>query len=138
MIINCLEISNTLDDILILQKFFEENKNGQKSFRYFINRPFEVIKKHMFTGLFFNNNDCVGYGHLDNENDTIWLGIMVSDKHIGKGFGSEILKLLISKTDKNILLSVDLDNTNALNLYLKHGFVILEENNKHYKMFLKK
>jgi ribosomal protein S18 acetylase RimI-like enzyme len=88
--------------------------------------------------LYYQNDECVGYGHLDKENDKIWLGIIVADKHQSNGFGNLIMDDLISKYDGEIYLSVDKDNLKAQELYKKKSFINLKENDKNYIMILKR
>lgn len=120
-----------------LNKFLSENKNGLKKFRYFSKRTYEIINRHLCTYLYFENENCVGYGHLDIDGDKIWLGIMVSENFTGKGIGDHIVKDLISQTSKNIHLSVDKDNFNAIKLYHKNNFKILFTEQNYHVMLLK-
>ena len=111
-----------------LDVFIKKNPEGCKSFRYFSKRPYNVIRNHIYTCLYYLDDECVGYGHLDKEDDKIWLGILVSDSKKGKKIGDEIMDDLISKTNSDISLSVDIDNLPALKLYEKKGFVTISRN----------
>lgn len=117
-----------------LQSFLEKNNNGIQTFRYYNKRDFSVIKNHMCTFLYYIEDEVVGYGHLDIDDEKIWLGIMVGDKHIGLGLGNQIMNHLIQQTPNPIFLSVDKTNHRAQHLYNKFQFVIIEENNKNYIM----
>jgi GNAT superfamily N-acetyltransferase len=124
--------------IIELDEFIKSNINGVKTFRYFSKRPYTIIKNHIYTCLYYINNVCVGYGHLDYENEKTWLGIMVSDSEIGKKIGDQIMDDLISNSENNIYLSVDISNNSAVYLYMKKGFEITEKKINFYIMKLKK
>ena len=127
------------DNIDLLVDFLYRNTNGQKSFRYFKNRKITAIKNHFVTRLFYLKNKCIGYGHLDKESDFVWLGIMVSDEERGNGYGGIIMENLIeSSCNYSVYLTVDKENKIAYNLYKKCGFLLESENEKYYKMVLKK
>lgn len=137
MILKMLKESIIYNNYDILDKFLQSNKVGVKSFRYFQKRPFEIINNHLYTCLYFEKNKCVGYGHLDYENEKIWLGIIVADGMLGKGYGAYIIKDLISNTKNDIHLSVDKSNLRAINLYSKIGFVNLLTNEEYSIMIYK-
>lgn len=130
--------SESESDLKKLQKFLDENQIGVKTFRYYEKRNLKVINNHICTILFEDNNKLIGYGHLDKENDIVWLGIMVADNLKGKGYGKKILSQLITKYDSDIFLTVDKDNQSATSLYKKFGFIIIEEKDFFYKMKLNK
>lgn len=116
--------SENLED---LEKFLSVNPEGLKKFRYYNKREHTCVSNHLVTYLFYFDNEIVGYGHLDEEKDRIWLGIMVSDTQVGKGYGKEIMKKLLSDCNQDIFLSVDKDNISAIKLYQLFGFYIIEE-----------
>ena len=68
-----------LSSLIELDEFIKSNINGAKTFRYFSKRPYSVIKNHIYTCLYYIDDVCVGYGHLDFEDKKTWLGIIVSD-----------------------------------------------------------
>lgn len=127
-------VSPSVNDIKL---FFDSNSVNQEKFRYFKKRNFDVIKNHIKTILLINENKTIGYGHLDSENDNIWLGIIVCDECKGLGYGSLIMDKLIDNFNKDIILSVDKDNISAMNLYIKKGFYFLSEHENYYKMIKK-
>jgi ribosomal protein S18 acetylase RimI-like enzyme len=129
---------NVESDIEDLKHIIKENVLGNKTFRYFDKREFSCVDNHLLTNLYYVENDCVGYGHLDHDGENVWLGIMVLDKHVGKGYGNTIFEALINSTNSDISLSVDKINIKAINLYKKYKFVIFSENEYSYKMILKK
>ena len=118
-----------------LKDFFLVNPKNQINFRYFKNRPFSVISNHIKTILLKDNNKIVGYGHLDKDEDNqIWLGIMVCDDCIGHGYGKKIMAELLIDQKDNIKLSVDIENIIAKKLYENNGFIITEIKENFYIM----
>ena len=127
-----------LPSLIELDEFIKSNINGVKTFRYFSKRPYTVIKNHIYTCLYYIHDVCVGYGHLDYEDEKTWLGIMVSDNEIGKKIGDQIMDDLIHNSKEDIHLSVDISNNSAVYLYKKKGFEILEKKINYYIMKFKK
>ncbi|TMU55060.1 GNAT family N-acetyltransferase [Flagellimonas algicola] len=126
-----LEISNK--NYTILESFIESLDDEKNSFRYFNKRGKEVLNNHLCTLLLRKDNETMGYGHLDKENDTIWLGIVVKSSFQGLGLGKRIIQILLDKATQlgvgAIQLSVDNDNFKAIKLYKGFGFkLILQEN----------
>jgi ribosomal protein S18 acetylase RimI-like enzyme len=121
-----------------LKLFFKKNKKSKKNFRYYKTRKFDIIKNHLVTILYYQDNVCVGYGHLDEEENKVWLGIVVDEDHQNLGIGGLIMDDLLSKHKGTIHLSVDKTNINAQKLYQKKLFTIIEENKNHYIMELKR
>lgn len=133
------KISNNLkSDIEELKSIINGNILGTKTFRYFEKRDFNCLDNHILTNLYYKEDVCVGYGHLDKDGEDLWLGIMVLDDHVGKGYGNIIFESLITSTKNDISLTVDKTNIKAINLYKKHKFVIIFENEYLYKMKLKR
>jgi len=67
-----------------------------------------------------DNNKIIGYAfiaHFRKNN----LGILVKKEYCGKGIGGRLMKNLL-EGQKDVWLSVEEENTKALNLYLKMGF----------------
>jgi ribosomal protein S18 acetylase RimI-like enzyme len=118
-------------DVKLLQQFIDEAGASLKSFRYFQKRPLEVIKNHACTFLLVDDEEPVAYGHLDKEGDTIWLGVAVIEAYLGLGLGVLVMKKLTDFAKENnipvIKLSVDNNNSSAISLYKKLGFVLLEK-----------
>ena len=124
-------ISIKLPEIELLKEFLSALGNSMKNFRYFENRNFYALKKHLCTFLILEEGKPVCYGHLDKEYETVWLGIAVIDEKIGKGLGKIMMEKLISEAMSikvnQIFLSVDNDNIKAINLYKKYGFNLIEK-----------
>jgi ribosomal protein S18 acetylase RimI-like enzyme len=118
-----------------IRDFFLKNEKNQVNFRYFKTRDFSIIKNHIKTILLKDNNKIVGYGHLDkDENNQIWLGIMVCDDCIGRGYGKKMMAELLINQKDSIKLSVDIENNIAKKLYEKNGFVVIETKPRFYIM----
>jgi hypothetical protein len=128
---------NNSNDLEMVKNFIGSNPNGCLNFRYYLNRDISIIKNHIFTCLYYNNENIIGYGHLDYEDGKIWLGIIISDDSKSKGFGGLIMDDLLSKTQEPIYLSVDKDNKIAQRLYKNKKFFIFKENNKNIIMVRK-
>jgi diamine N-acetyltransferase len=57
--------------------------------------------------------------------------LMIDEKHQGRGFGTEALKILLGQLRNSGVLSVDImhkpDNYSAIRIYERLGFVITDE-----------
>jgi RimJ/RimL family protein N-acetyltransferase len=118
----------TLDKLHLLEVFVQTAGDSLTSFRYFNSRPLTIIKEHKATFLITINNVPVAYGHLDFENEIVWLGIAVANKYKGNGLGQLMMNVLITEARIQkipaIRLSVDNNNEAAIGLYLKMGFEV--------------
>tara|TARA_R110000824_G_scaffold216193_2_gene402813 strand:+ start:13722 stop:14132 length:411 start_codon:yes stop_codon:yes gene_type:complete len=111
----------------LLEHFVSTMGEASKSFRYFEkHNPREVVHNHLVTYLLYHGSS-VAYGHLDVEDDIVWLGICVKPSYQGKGYGKTMMEKLIKSTTKPIQLSVDKENKRAISLYEKLGFNIFNE-----------
>lgn len=121
----------TIKDKNLLQNFISSAGNSLESFRYFDKRPITALENHISTYLLLINDLPVAYGHLDSENDVIWLGIAVIENYRGMGLGKLMLNLLLTdaklKNINKIKLSVDNDNIPAIQLYQQIGFTITQK-----------
>ena len=109
-------------------------------FRYFDKRSYEIIYNHTQTILLYEENEVVGYGHLDNEKNKTWFGIVLKEGKKGKGYGKMIMNYLLKYYQNNmeypLYLTVDIKNKTALKFFEKSGFRI--ENKINTKSFLMK
>ena len=97
-----------------------------------------MIKNHKATLMFIDErNHTMAYGHLDSENENVWLGICVLPDYKGKGYGNKMMQSLLKKANElhiqSILLTVDKDNTAAIKMYEKFQFKLVEELQTSYK-----
>ncbi len=130
-----ITISN--DNTNILEQFLLTARKSLITFRYYDKRDFTAIKNHVCTYILLDDEIPVGYGHLDKDDNIIWLGIAISESAQGKGYGKMMLKKLIDTAlelkIENINLSVDTNNETAISLYEKHGFQLQKTiNNTHF------
>jgi len=130
------EIKNREDDLKTLRAFLENAGSSLNTFRYFARRDLTAIGDHVLTVLSLENNVPVSYGHLDPENELVWLGICVSEEAAGKGHGNSMMTYLIDyakrKDLREIYLKVDADNSRAKSLYDKFGFEVIEHEPSRY------
>ncbi|CAN5337411.1 hypothetical protein BH11BAC5_BH11BAC5_30060 [soil metagenome] len=123
-------VTVTKENQHLLKTFIENIGEASKTFRYFNRRPVGVIKNHLATLLILENENPITYGHLDIENNIVWLGICVLPQFSGKGYGSKMIDALISAGRKFqidcIELTVDKDNKSAIKLYEKFNFKKVE------------
>lgn len=117
----------SLPDIQPLKSFLASCGSSLGTFRYFSSRPLSVIENHLVTLLGFDETrQPVAYGHLDKEDETIWLGICVSEENRGKGYGSLMMQALLDIARKQrvgaVSLTVDATNLGAVRLYEKFDF----------------
>ena len=132
------------DNLLLYKSILEDFFNNiDDTFSYYRNRGLSHITKVCEPFLYLNEHgDLIGYGHLDIEADTIWLGIAVSKSFRGQGHGSYIVNHLIrtykkEHKDKKLSLAVSKQNETAITLYKRHGFVYTHGSNKNWFMQLK-
>ena len=113
-----------------IKSITDSNKLLRKTFRYFDSRDETYFNNH-FYHFILNDSEPVGYGHLDYDDDRMWLGMCVFDSYVGKGYGKLIFKTLIDRRENHSLhLTVDKDNFKAINLYLSNGFKIYKQTEK--------
>ena len=108
-----------------LKEFLKKSPKSTQTFRYFSSRPLSVLKDHLLTILAYKGTSPCGYGHLDQEEGIVWLGICVRDSFTGQGIGRNLMNELVRFADFRSLpiqLSVDSGNLTAINLYKKFKF----------------
>ena len=138
-------------DMINYKEYIKENdisylldlsSNGIKFFKYFNKRPLSTVLDHKYNVMYYFNEEPVGYGHLDHDSDKLWLGILVSDHHTGKGYGKLIMTNLI-KAYKNmsydcLYLTVDKTNVGAQKLYESFNFEVNDIYDDYYEYVLRK
>ncbi len=119
-------------NIELLEDFINNLEDASKRFRYFNSRPISVIQNHLSTLILVENKSAIAYGHLDKEDDIVWLGVAVLPKHQGNGYGKRMMLELINYAMylkiNSIKLSVDKVNLQAIKLYEKMGFYLENDN----------
>lgn len=105
------------------------NPNFSKLFHIENLNPNETIY------LYKENNINKGFIHIQNGLDIIdLLNIIVKPEYQNQGIGSVLLKYIIdNKQDKKIMLEVRSKNINAIKLYQKYDFKIINISKNYYK-----
>ena len=85
--------------------------------------------------IYKENNINKGFIHIQNGLDIIdLLNIIVKPEYQNQGIGSVLLKYIIdNKQDKKIMLEVRSKNINAIKLYQKYYFKIINIRKNYYK-----
>lgn len=85
--------------------------------------------------IYKENNIIKGFIHIQNGLDIIdLLNIIVKPEYQNQGIGSVLLKYIIdNKQDKKIMLEVRSKNINAIKLYQKYDFKIINIRKIYYK-----
>lgn len=105
------------------------NPNFSKLFHLENLNPNETIY------IYKENNINKGFIHIQNGLDIIdLLNIIVKPEYQNQGIGSVLLKYIIdNKQDKKIMLEVRSKNINAIKLYQKYDFKIINIRKNYYK-----
>ena len=105
------------------------NPNFSKLFHIENLNPNETIY------IYKENNNIKGFIHTQNGLDIIdLLNIIVKPEYQNQGIGSILLKYIIdNKQDKKIMLEVRSKNINAIKLYQKYDFKIINIRKNYYK-----
>ncbi len=105
------------------------NPNFSKLFHIENLNPNETIY------LYKENNINKGFIHIQNGLDIIdLLNIIVKPEYQNQGIGSVLLKYIIdNKQNKKIMLEVRSKNINAIKLYQKYDFKIINIRKNYYK-----
>ncbi|MEM9823291.1 MAG: GNAT family N-acetyltransferase [Bacteroidota bacterium] len=118
----------------LIHDFLSIAGEGLQKFRYFQSRPLTVLDNHVATYVIREKDQIIGYGHLDKEDEVIWLGIAIADAFQGYGLGKLMMQHLISSARllgiRQLQLGVDRDNEKALPLYYQFGFVDWKQTEK--------
>ena len=85
--------------------------------------------------IYKENNNIKGFIHTQNGLDIIdLLNIIVKPEYQNQGIGSILLKYIINnKQNKKIMLEVRSKNINAIKLYQKYDFKIINIRKNYYK-----
>ena len=105
------------------------NPNFSKLFHIENLNPNETIY------IYKENNNIKGFIHTQNGLDIIdLLNIIVKPEYQNQGIGSILLKYIINnKQNKKIMLEVKSKNINAIKLYQKYDFKIINIRKNYYK-----
>jgi GNAT superfamily N-acetyltransferase len=78
-----------------INKFLNNAGNSLSKFRYFKSRDLSVLRNHWLTILGYDDNNPITYGHLDSEEEKLWLGICVAEGYKGRGLGKQTMQKLV-------------------------------------------
>ena len=122
-----------LKDLDEIVSFLSIAGSSLYSFRYFDYRPLKVINNHLITILLYQGDNPVGYGHLDKDGNTIWLGIAIAPNVRGKGLGKKVMQFLVDYSDENnikeLSLTVEKNNSAGITLFQNFGFISISDVN---------
>lgn len=131
---NIIEINNY--NISFLQNFLKNDI--PKTFRYFNKRNIKVIENHFLTVILIVDNREIGYAHIDFDDGKYWFGICILSDYQGKGYGKKLIQFVLNNSKlrniKEIYLSVDKINENAIKLYKNFNFIIISETETYFIM----
>ncbi len=110
--------------ISLSQEIFNDNYDDAKSM---VTKSFEAVNRMQYIAVL--GEKLIGMGSVSIENDEASIfGLGVVPKCQGKGFGRQILNLILvdlkDKGIENITIEVDSTNENAFKLYKKCGFEV--------------
>lgn len=134
---------NWLEDksISILEGFLKGAGASLDLFTFYEKRPLDYINKLDCVMWGSLNNEVISYGHLDfveEKEDQRWVGLCVSEKFNGNGFGKKTLEKLEKKAKekgiKFLRLSLYKENKIAFSLYTRSEFKVYGVNSKSYFM----
>jgi len=137
--LNIIEIKE--NNIFLLDNFIIKIRQiNDKNFRYYNKRDSNVIINHIITILLFDSNDnknnnklAIGYAHIDYYDNKYWFGIYLDKEYRDKKIGDLLIKYILNYNKilniNEINLSVDIDNTNAIKLYINNGFIMDDDEN---------
>ena len=123
-----------VSDADYITQFLMRVGDSARTFRYFATRPLSALQNHLCTWVIEQRGEVEAYGHLDQEGDTVWLGIAVTESARGTGLGTKMMERLIRSADElgliSVRLSVDNSNTVAIRLYERFGFRLVIKNDQ--------
>ena len=120
-----------IGNISLINQFLINAGRSLETFRYFEKRSLESINSHLITYVLIKEMQVIGYGHLERENEKVWLGIAIVESQMGMGYGLYMMDSLLDFARKQqigqVHLSADKVNIGAIKLYEKVGFINIEE-----------
>ena len=88
-----------------LEGFIENLGSSASTFRYFKNRPASRVLTNLYAVLLLDDNEyAAAYGHLEREENTIWLGIAVLPDFQGRGLAKKVMDALLEEA---LLLNIE-------------------------------
>jgi GNAT superfamily N-acetyltransferase len=122
----------------LLKEFL--NNTLPNTFRYFNKRSIDVIKNHLITLILADKELPFGYAHIDFDDNKYWFGICILEHYQGNGYGKNMMEYILNhekiRNIDKIYLTVDKINVNAIKLYKKFDFDIIDEKDSYFIMCL--
>jgi GNAT superfamily N-acetyltransferase len=118
-----------------IKLFIEQMGSSSDTFTYFNTRDLGSLNNHIITILLYEDDNPIGYGHLDKDGETVWLGICIVESKVKLGYGTKLMSYLTNYADQckiNLKLSVHKLNPEAVGLYKKFRFTKTSECDKSY------
>lgn len=117
-----LQDSKILIDIS--QQIFNDSYENAETM---VNKTFESSFRQQYLAIL--DKEFIGMGGVSFEQDGAYIfGFGIIPKYQGKGFGKDMLKLmlkdLINQNLEKIMIDVNSENEKAFNLYIKYGFEV--------------
>lgn len=110
----------------LLRTFLDTAGRSLETFTYFSRRELSIVLRHQICVLAMLDGVAIGYGHIEKEGPTWWLGVCIAEAQCGKGHGRSIMQHLMEHCrDQGIPridLSVKTGNLWAIALYRSLGF----------------
>ena len=129
-------VSLNISNLDLIDKFITSAGDSLDTFRYFKTRENDIVLNHIVSYIIKDDSRLIGYCHLENDSGKTWLGLCVLQNETAKGYGKLILHKLINDSKKfqikNIYLSVDSNNLNAIRLYENFEFKLQSKKNGIY------
>jgi [ribosomal protein S18]-alanine N-acetyltransferase len=112
---------------------------GDHAYSYMVLRQFLDMSGELFQVCRDNEGNVIAYGVVarsTSQNSGWFNSLVVSITHRRKGIGTKLSKQLMDKADlhslKEIFLTVEPDNQEAISLYEKLGFTFVKEESDYY------
>lgn len=128
-------------DIPTLEGFLDSAGEALGFFMFYTKRGIAHIENVDTVVWGLVGDEIASYGHLDfveGYDDQRWIGICVKEKFWGNRYGQETLRHLeetaLQRDVRALRLSVRKKNVDAVNLYLRSGYAVFNENSESFFM----
>ena len=98
--------------------------------KYFSIKNMNKYVKEGYKYFFINKDDVakVGFFCYKESDDFVYLDkLYIKKEYRGNGLSKEVMNYIMDKTDKKIVLNVNINNTKAYKAYLASGFKVIEQ-----------
>jgi len=135
------EINNEILDFLFKTRTnpeIDKHLSGKPPSNYSEHVKYLQQKWENFRLLIDENGNYIGYSQIaPKENNSCELGFVISPDYQGKGFGKKLVELTLEEVKEQyniVFLLVKKDNSKAIRMYEKFGFVTKKEIKKELYM----